>query len=82
MASHNPSDLSRHTIAELIQGGDWAGSEGYEGTLASIAHQIAARVGPEQVPRFHEVARLCATDMGAATALWALATAPVRAHRS
>ncbi len=78
MASHNPSDLSQRSIAELIRGGDWAGAEGFEDTLAAIARQLAAQLRPEQRREFQEVARLCGSDMAAATAHWVAATAPVR----
>jgi hypothetical protein len=80
VATVDPSDFSRRTVAELIQGGDWAGAEGYEGTLAIIARHLAMRVRPDQRREFHEIERLCATDMGAATVLWNAATRPVRAR--
>ncbi len=78
MATHNPSDLSTCTLPELLRGGDWAGAEGFEGTLATIARQLAARSPPAHRGELHEVARLCATDMSAATVLWNLATASLR----
>ena len=50
----------------------------FEGTLATIARQLAARSPPAHRGELHEVARLCATDMSAATVMWNLATASLR----
>lgn len=71
-------DLSRCSIGELIAGGDWAGAHALDETLAAVARQLAGRVRPSERGALEDLARLCAHDLGAATALWLEATAGVR----
>jgi hypothetical protein len=78
MSPRDPTNLANHSVSELILGGDWASTECFVETLAAIARQLAGRVRPEERIELEQVAGMCAIDMGAATALWIVATAPLR----
>lgn len=78
MSPRDPTDLAQRTVTELILGGDWASAESFVETLAAIARQLAQRVRPEERLELDQVSGLCAIDMAAATALWIVATAPLR----